>query len=113
MLSNMFSRPAQASAPAIDHEKFEQAVKEGRCVVVDVREPQEFAAGHIPNSVNLPLSTFDPGQLPDGKPVVLVCQSGRRSLHALNRARETGRDDVTHYAGGVAGWRSRRGALSR
>ena len=41
--------------------------------VVDVREPHEFVAGHIPNALNMPMSGFDPRELPQGKPVVLIC----------------------------------------
>ena len=72
-----------------------------------MREGHEFASAHIPNALNIPLSSFDPQQLPTGKPVVLVCHSGTRSLNALRRALAAGREDVSHYAGGVAGWRSR------
>ena len=114
MFTSMFSRLAAAPDPrAIDHEEFEQSVKNGRCVVVDVREEHEFASGHIPTSLNMPLSAFDPQLLPSGKPLVLVCHSGKRSLNALHKALELGREDVGHYAGGVAGWRSRGGALTR
>ena len=98
----------QATAPdpdTIDFEDFEHAVGADACTVVDVREPHEFAAGHIPNALNMPMSRFDPQELPDGKPVVLVCQAGGRSRNALNKARAIGREDVKHYAGGTAGWR--------
>ncbi|HKN31044.1 MAG TPA: rhodanese-like domain-containing protein [Roseiarcus sp.] len=114
MFSNPFSRSTPAADPdTIDCEAFEKAVREGEATVVDVREPDEFAAGHIPDALNLPLSRFDPKQLPSGKPVVLICQTGRRSRNALNQARAIGRDDVNHYAGGMTGWRSRNGALAR
>ena len=114
MLTNMFSRATARPDPrAIGHEEFEQAVKESRCIVVDVREVNEFASGHIPNAINMPTTTFDPMLLPSGKPVVLICHSGARSLHALGKALATGHEDVRHYAGGVAGWRSRGGELSR
>ena len=114
MFSNPFSRSTPAADPdTIDFEAFEKVVREGAATVVDVREPHEFAAVHIPEALNLPLSRFDPKQLPSGKPVVLIRQSGRRSLNALNEARAIGREDVKHYAGGMAGWRSRNGALAR
>jgi rhodanese-related sulfurtransferase len=97
---------SQAPDPAdLDLETFAKAVHAGEVTVVDVREPHEFAAGHIPNSVNLPMSRFDPSNLPNGKPVVLICQSGTRSRNALSRARAAGRDDVKHYAGGMSQWR--------
>ena len=114
MFSNPFSRSTPAADPdTIDFEAFEKAVGKGEATVVDVREPHEFAAGHIPEALNLPLSRFDPEQLPSGKPVVLICRSGNRSLNALNRARAAGREDVKHYAGGMIVWSSRNGALAR
>jgi len=114
MSSNPFSRSAPGPDPyAIEHEEFEQAVKAGECVVVDVREAHEFASAHIPSSLNMPLSTFSPQGLPSDKPVVLICHSGMRSRSALSKAQATGRDDVKHYAGGIVGWHSRKGALER
>jgi rhodanese-related sulfurtransferase len=90
----------------------EEAVGTNAWTVVDVREPHEFAAGHIPNAVNAPMSSFDPEELPEGKPVVLVCQSGGRSRNALNKARSVGRDDVRHFAEGMNGWRSHNGPVT-
>ena len=114
MFSNFLSRFAPGpDARAIDPEEFEQAVKAGKCVVVDVREAHEFANAHIPKSVNMPLSSFNPHGLPKDKPVVLICHSGMRSRSALSKAHATGREDVKHYAGGIIGWHSRRGALAR
>jgi rhodanese-related sulfurtransferase len=113
MSFNMFSRPGQALDPdTVDFGDLDEAVGSGAWTIVDVREPHEFAAGHIPNALNLPLSHFDPQDLPQGKPVVLYCQAGGRSKNALNRARATGRDDVRHYAGGMAGWRSQGGPVT-
>jgi rhodanese-related sulfurtransferase len=113
MLSNMFSRSNAGADPrTIGDEEFAQAVNEDHCDVIDVREPHEFSSGHIPNSINMPVSTFDPKELPSGKPVVLICQSGRRSLHALGQAHAAGRGDVRHYAGGVTRWRSVGGDLT-
>ena len=105
MFSKLFSRFSSGPDPlAIEHDELERALKAGDCVLVDVREPAEFAAGRIPNSTNLPLSRFDPDRLPTDKPVVLVCRSGARSATALSRAHGGGRADVRHYAGGVMGW---------
>ena len=60
----------------------------------------------------MPLSTFDPQQLPSNKPVVLICHSGMRSRSALSKAHSTGRNDVKRYAG-IVGWHSRKGAVER
>ncbi len=113
MSFNPFSRFGQAADPdVVDFGDLEEAVSADAWTVVDVREPHEFAVGHIPNALNLPLSSFDPGELPEGKPVVLICQAGGRSKNALNRARSIGRADVRHYAGGMNGWRSHGGDVT-
>jgi rhodanese-related sulfurtransferase len=49
-----------ASVPAIEHHAFTRAVADKSRAIVDVREPHEYAAGHIPCAINLPLSSFTP-----------------------------------------------------
>ncbi len=110
MFKNPFSQSADPDT--IEFEAFAGAVDAGEVAVVDVREPHEFAAGHIPVAVNLPLSRFDPRELPSGKPLVLICQAGGRSRNALNRTRANGVADVRHYAGGMNGWRMRGGDVT-
>jgi len=83
-------------------------VERGEALVVDVREPQEFAAGHIPGAVNLPLSRFAPDQLPDagGRQLVLNCAAGGRSAKAM-AACEAARAAVDgHLAGGIGAWKA-------
>jgi rhodanese-related sulfurtransferase len=53
--------------------------------LVDVREPDEFAAGTIESAINIPLSKLQAGDfsaIPTTRPLVLFCQAGRRSLTA-------------------------------
>lgn len=74
-------------------------------LLVDVREPHEFDAGHIPGSVSLPLSRFDPGSLPrDERRVVFSCAAGVRSRQAIEAAHAAGYPFSTHYPGGFKGW---------
>jgi len=107
MIRNFFSRFASADADTIGHEDFVQAVGAGEVTVVDVREPNEYATGHIAQALNMPMSQFDARRLPDGKPIVFICQAGGRSRNALMKARAAGCEDARHYASGMNGWRSR------
>ena len=81
---------------------------DGSIVLIDVREPHEYAAGRIPGSTLNPLQSFDPDALPPpeaGKRIVFSCRSGRRSIAALGLAQQAGRDDIrAHYPGGILGW---------
>jgi len=110
---NMFSRFGAGSDPdVVSFDDLEEAVGTNAWTIVDVREPDEFASGHIPNACNIPMSSFDPADLPQGKPVVLVCLSGGRSRKALSKARDIGREDVRHFPGGMNGWRSHNGPVT-
>jgi rhodanese-related sulfurtransferase len=75
-------------------------------LLVDVREPGEFAAGHIEGAVNHPLSVFDPASLhaPAGKRVVLQCAGGKRSGMALEKCASAKAAIDTHLAGGIGAW---------
>jgi rhodanese-related sulfurtransferase len=90
----------------IGHDDLQRALEEGTAVVVDVREPYEFAAGHIAGALNLPLSSFQPEDLPQDRTPVLICQVGARSAAALRQAVGAGVANVRHYPGGMSGWRT-------
>lgn len=83
-------------------------LRNGSVLVVDVREPDEFAAGHIPGAMNLPLSRFDAAQLPKagGKTLVLNCLGGKRSAMALSRCAAAEAKVDTHLAGGFGAWQA-------
>ena len=88
----------------LDREAVKQGLREGSFVLVDVREPHEFAAGHIPGAVSQPLSTFDLSALPQGKRVVFSCAAGVRSVRASNSRKGPGLDIREHYKGGFKDW---------
>ena len=92
----------------VGREELKRGLADGSIRLVDVREPNEYADGHIPGAILNPLQSFDPDALPpseEGKRVVLSCRSGKRSLVALEHARKAGRTDLTaHYAGGMLDW---------
>lgn len=81
-------------------------VRAGQALVVDVREADEFAAGHVPGAVNVPLSTFTPDAVPaaDGRTVVLNCLGGKRSGMALDKCAAAQAAIDTHLTGGFNAW---------
>lgn len=89
-------------------QELDAMLRAGNTLVVDVREVDEFAAGHIPGAVNMPLSAFQPSKLPkaEGKTLVLSCLGGKRSAMALDKC--SAAEDVvdTHLAGGFGAWRA-------
>lgn len=83
-------------------------LQRGEIVLIDVREPAEFAAERIHGALNFPLSTFDPKALPDlgeVRAVVFQCGSGKRSATAVERCQGAGLKLDAHMAGGIAAWR--------
>lgn len=88
----------------VSREELKAGLAEGSMLLVDVREPDEFAAGRIPGSVSYPLSSFDPAAIPAGKRVVLSCRAGSRSARAAEIAQAAGIDLREHYKGGFKDW---------
>ncbi|MBB3374363.1 MULTISPECIES: rhodanese-like domain-containing protein [unclassified Novosphingobium] len=81
-------------------------VAANQVLVVDVREVDEFASGHIPGSINMPLSTFQPSKLPapGARQLVLTCLGGKRSGMALDKCAAAQASVDTHLAGGFGAW---------
>ena len=74
-------------------------------ILVDVREPAEWAAGHAEGARHIPLAQLGQGQreLPVGRPVITVCRSGARSARAATLLAEQGRD-ASNLDGGMRAW---------
>ena len=85
-----------------------KGLTEGRMLLVDVRELNETAVERYPDAVIVPLSSFDPADIPDpqGKQVVFACLSGRRSITASVAAQDKGLTYKTHLAGGIIAWKA-------
>lgn len=90
------------------------AVAQGRqmasqgALLIDVREPDEYAQGHAPGSVLIPLGQL-PGRLAElrasqDKPVALICRSGRRSARAAEILHQAGFSKVYNIEGGMNAW---------
>jgi rhodanese-related sulfurtransferase len=74
--------------------------------VLDVRTPQEFAAGHVPGAVNVPHDQLASrlAEVPRDKDVVLYCRSGRRSALAADVLAANGYSRVSHLEGDMNAW---------
>ena len=89
-------------------EEVSKGIAEGRYLLVDVREPNEVAVEAYPDAVVVPLSSFDPADIPDpqGKQVVFACRSGKRSVTASLAAQAAGLSYDSHLAGGMLAWKA-------
>jgi rhodanese-related sulfurtransferase len=75
-------------------------------LLIDVREHDEIAIAAIPGAVVCPLSLADHwiDNVPAGRPLVLVCHHGVRSMHAAMALAERGHRDITNMTGGIDLW---------
>lgn len=91
--------------PEIDPTGADQ--RDDETVLLDVREPDEWAAGHAPGAVHMPLSTLatEYGKLPEDQPIICVCRGGGRSAKATEALRGVGYD-VTNLVGGMKAWQA-------
>src|SRR5471030_1868029 len=89
-------------------EQVAKGLTEGRMLLVDVRELNETSVESYPDAVIVPLSAFDPADIPDpqGKQVVFACRSGRRSITASVAAQDAGFPYRAHMAGGIIAWKA-------
>ena len=82
--------------------------EESGYIVLDVRRPDEFAAGHIPNAINVPnesIGTSEIPELPDKDQLIMVyCRSGRRSKEAAEKLVKLGYTNVVEF-GGILDWK--------
>jgi rhodanese-related sulfurtransferase len=92
--------PQPPSVPAIDVD----AVAEDT-LILDVREPDEYAAGHIANALPMPMGSVPERipELPDGQRIVVVCRSGGRSARVTGYLRQEGLSAV-NLDGGMRAW---------
>lgn len=87
----------------------------GGATLIDVREPDEYVAGHIPQAINIPLSAIQDSvqSFRDDNDVYLVCQSGNRSLRACEFLHDCDIMNVVNVVGGTLGWIASGGVLAQ
>ncbi len=95
----------------IDLAAFAGAYEQG-ATVLDVRNEDEYVAGHLPGAVLIPLGELADrqGEVPDGDPLYVICAAGGRSLTAAAALADAGYPALS-VAGGTNGWIERGGRV--
>lgn len=103
----LFPQECCASVQGLTPAQYQTQFSEGGAghLLVDVRTPAEYAGGHIPNAVNIPLDSLQSrlDEIPQGQPVVVYCRSGNRSAAASQILTEAGYSEI-YDMGGIIAW---------
>ena len=77
-------------------------------IILDVRRPDEFAAGHIPNAINVPNESIGTDEIPEmpnkDQLIMVYCRSGRRSKEASEKLVKLGYTNIVEF-GGILDWK--------
>ena len=102
----MTNPPAIPSITPADAAAATAAADASRPLIVDVREPDEFARERVEGAALVPISQFVArhGELPKDRPLYLLCHSGSRSQSATMYLLQAGWTDVKNVTGGISAW---------
>jgi rhodanese-related sulfurtransferase len=98
---------SRAAGPALSTLQATQLINSRNAVVVDVRTPEEFAAGSLPGARNAPADKLEERtrDIKKDKPLIVLCASGSRAGRVAAQLRAIGFGEVYVLAGGLAAWR--------
>ena len=98
-----------ATSGGLDPAGAVQLINRERAVVIDVSEPEEFAAGHIGGAKNVPFGEIEKKLTETvknkGLPLILVCATGARSSRAIAAAKKLGYEQAQALGGGLKAWK--------
>lgn len=99
--------PAQASLETVDVSELAHLATDGRATVIDVREPEEWATGHVPGALLISLGRLrdELDRVPRGRRAVVICEAGVRSCTGASILLAAERTDVAHVPAGTSGYR--------
>jgi rhodanese-related sulfurtransferase len=82
------------------------SLREQGAFILDVRQPEEWEAGHIPDATLIPLGELENrvSEIPQDETIVVVCRSGNRSATGRDILLDAGFTDVTSMGGGMNDW---------
>lgn len=79
-------------------------MREAGAQLIDVREPDEWAQAHIPDSSLMPMGQLRVDELATDRPLVMVCRSGNRSMIAALQLQQAGFSQLYNLDGGLIAW---------
>ena len=104
--SSVPTSAARNEIKQISVEQAKDAVGARDAQFIDVRTDEEYAGGHAPKAAHFPLDALDKdlSKLDKGKPVYVICQTGRRSQKGAETLRRAGFTDIYNIKGGTSAW---------
>lgn len=98
---------SRASGPALSTLQATQLINSRNATIVDIRSPDEFAKGSLPNAKNLPADKIGDRmrELKKDKPLIVVCATGSTAGRTAAQLRAGGFSEVYVLGGGLAAWR--------
>ncbi|GAC1356486.1 MAG: rhodanese-like domain-containing protein [Herpetosiphon sp.] len=114
MMKKLFAHKT-ASADLQPQELAQRRAAGEELVLLDVRQPDEYAQGHVKGSTLIPLDQLSLrlSDVPRDRPVVAMCRSGSRSSVALALLKRAGYTNVANLAGGMLAWEQQRLPVER
>lgn len=92
----------------VDVAQAQQIVDDDQAVILDVRTPAEFAAGHLPDAININVESADfdtrVAGLDESAETLVYCQTGNRSGVATDKMADLGFTDMSDLQGGIEAW---------
>ncbi len=99
----------------VDVAEAQQIVEEGDSVILDVRTPEEFAAGHLPGAININVESSDFADrvtgLDESTETLVYCRTGNRSGVATDEMADLGFTTMSDLQGGIEAWSAEGGEV--
>ena len=106
LFSRLFGAPDSTPEPRIIDVHEARRRQAAGALLIDVRQPEEWNAGHAPNATLIPLGSLSArlADIPRDREVLLICRSGNRSGTAQRQLLQLGYEQVFNVSGGMNAW---------
>jgi rhodanese-related sulfurtransferase len=104
--SRLVQQRSRGATPEITVDELDRLLREDGAGLVDVREEWEYRRGRVPGALNVPLSQFAAraATLPRDRRILVICESGHRSLAATEFLIQSGFEGAASVKGGTSAW---------